>query len=127
MTSWLRGGRCGFLFIRASARQNVSHGVIAFVTSVLKDSVGALRHGDLDGPGLGVNGGIIDGGLVDDGVRIYPAEALDDVEILVGHSIQVADSETALVVKSEIGGVDNQSVAFPVAARIARPLADLWW
>jgi len=43
----------------------------------------------------------------------------------IRHAVQVTDSEAALVVEFEIGGIDDQGVAFPMAARIAGPLADV--
>ena len=47
------------------------------------------------------------------------------MKILVRHSIQVADSEAALVVEFEIGGIDNQRLPFPMTARVAGPLVNL--
>src|SRR3984885_7638244 len=114
--SWLSPRASGFFLVGPGTREHVRHGVISLVARVLVKPIGAFLHGQLDGPGLGINGGIVDRGSIDDGVGIRAAEAFHHVQIFVRHSIQVADSEAALVVEFEISAIDNQRVAFPTAA-----------
>ena len=71
---------------------------------------------DFGRPGPGPGGGILDRERVVDRVRVDAREPLVDVQRRRG------DSEPRLVV--EVGRVDDQRVAFPVAARVAVPLAD---
>ena len=80
-----------------------------------------------DGPGFGPGLGIVDGGLVIQRVRVDAGQTLGQFHIravmagIAGIACAVgADG----VFVGEIGGLDHQGVAFPMAARIAHVLAD---
>src|SRR2546430_547950 len=77
-----------------------------------------LGHGDFEAPGLAVNAGIVDRRAVENRVAIGACEPLDHVQIRSAHSGEITNSETALIVESEIGGVDDQRVPLPTAAGI---------
>src|SRR5262249_50883784 len=71
----------------------------------------------LDGPGPGPNGRIFDRDLVGEGHRPRARPALHEMQVLA----------RALVVgfRTEVGYVDHQRVALPMATRVAVPLADV--
>src|ERR1700722_19058056 len=70
----------------------------------------------LDRPGLGPHGRIFDRDLVGEALRPGAGPALDEMQVL-------ARTED-VGLRAEVGHVDHQRVAVPVAARIAEPLAD---
>src|SRR5437867_1227059 len=79
----------------------------------------ALRHGDLHGPRLCKCRRIVNRELVKKRVRIQALEAFREPHVLAG------SSEGRLV--CEIRRLDDQGIAFPMAARVSFPLADILW
>src|SRR5581483_7714154 len=77
--------------------------------------VGTQREGAGHLPGLGEDVGVFEGGLVLQGVVIGARKALDDMERL--GVLEAAD--LGLVVEAD--GIDDESVAFPMADGIAHP------
>src|SRR5262249_11945593 len=108
--------------VGSRARENAEHTVVPLVASVLEDRAGMARHGNLYGPGAAVHGRIRDGCSIEDRVRIGSGEALGDAQVLIGHSGQVSDTKSALVVELEVRRFDDKGVAFPVTSRITGPL-----
>jgi len=91
------------------------------MAGVLEDVVLGLVHGNLNRPRFGVHARIVHRRPVEQRVGIGAREALDHVKIPIRHPV-VYHTEAAPVGESEIGGIDHQRVAFPMAARVARPL-----
>src|SRR5690348_17658824 len=71
----------------------------------------------LDGPWTRPHGGIFDGHFVFEGLWPGAGPALDEVHVF-------ARAEE-IGFRTEVGHVDHQRVALPVASRIAEPLADI--
>ena len=114
-----RSLQSGSLLLGARSLEDVPHRVVAFVTSVFIDGSRGLRQGRLSLPSFRKCRGIVDRKFVENRVGIETREALDQVQILVGAA------EVSLV--REVGRVDHQRIAFPTAARISQPLADVLW
>src|SRR5579863_489540 len=97
--------------------------VIAFAAFLLSEFEARLRdavkrHADL--PGLAIRFGIFNSGLVIDRVRRGARIALDHVERLAVRMPRRVEPRLG----PEIGHVDHQRVALPVADRIAQPQVD---
>ena len=75
-------------------------------------------QGNFPGPGACKRRGILDPELIQDLVRFDAGEALDHVQVLIG----AAEADLTVV----ICGVDDQRLAFPVAARVSQPEAEAW-
>src|ERR1700680_672517 len=73
--------------------------------------------GNLRSPGFVPRGGILDRKLVHDLVIGGAREAFDQMQLFAG------TSESGHI--REIGGVDHQRVALPMAHRVSLPLADI--
>ena len=108
-----------FLFFPACADQHAGDGVIALVASGIEDHVavgGRSAHLDADGPGLGPGVGVFEGDVAAQRVGIEASEALSHLEAVgIGAAIGLL----------EIGGLDDQGIAFPAAARIAENKLDV--
>src|SRR5206468_2317179 len=74
-----------FLF-RSRAGQSAQHSVITFVAGVLKYRPRGLCNGNLHGPWLRPRRRIIDGELVEKGIRVQASEPLRELHILAGAS-----------------------------------------
>src|SRR6516165_11357032 len=70
----------------------------------------------LDGPGAGPHGRILDGGDVFEHGRALARPPLDEMQVLARAAV--------VGLGAEIGHVDHERVALPVAARVAEPLPD---
>src|SRR5438105_14826180 len=70
----------------------------------------------LDGPGLGPHGRIFDRNLVGERLRPGARPALNEVQVLA--------RAKEIGLRTEIGHVDDERVALPMAARVAVPLMD---
>src|SRR5271157_5055365 len=96
------------LFIRlASSAEDVRHCVIPLMTSILINRACCRQERVLHGPVPGKCSGIVDRDLVQDRIRVHPGEALDGVQVFA--------RTPKAGLGGEVGGVDNQSVAFPMA------------
>src|SRR5689334_246133 len=93
------------------------------MAGVLVDRFLSLGRGGFDRPRFGVDGGIIYGSAVNNGVRTRASKPLRDVQVLVSEPV-VNIAETALIAVRKIGGIDNQCRAFPMATGIALPLTN---
>src|ERR1700693_6312382 len=83
----------GFHF--AGAAEDVLHRIVSFVAGVFVDWTGCCHERILKRELFGERGWIVDGGAIQNGVRVYASEALDDVQVLRG--------TTELDVRIEIG------------------------
>src|SRR5262245_39480986 len=98
-----------------STRENIQKAVVPFMAGVLEHGVFAVRHWKLDSPGLRECGFVIYRELVHQLVVGCPCEPFGEMKILI------RASEVRLI--GEVGGIHDQSVSFPVTARIAQPEA----
>src|SRR5262249_49512275 len=73
----------------------------------------------LDGPGLSPHGRIFDQDLVGKGLWPGARPALDQVQVLA--------RPEHVGLGTEVGYVDHERIAFPMAARVAKPLTDVGW
>src|SRR5260221_8222783 len=71
----------------------------------------------LDGPWACPRSRVFDGDLVFEGVRAGPRPALDQVQVLAG-ALKIS-------LWTEVRHVDHERIAFPMAARVTIPLADV--
>src|SRR5690348_6448435 len=91
------------------------------MTSVLVERVAVVELvGVMNFPGLGPGAGIADGGIVAQFIGSDAREALYNLEGFGGRG-RAAHADLAV----EIGGLNHQSVAFPVAARVAQVGAEV--
>src|SRR5258705_4230806 len=107
--------------LAARARQQRHHPVVALVApGLLVDPVrlvALLAVVLLDGPRFRPRRGILDGDRVLDRVRVNACPPFDQVQVLLG-TLEVG-------LGAEIGHIDHECPAFPAAARVAPPLADV--
>src|SRR5262245_38443155 len=99
------------------ATQDVFHGMISFVTGILKDLVrGIAFERNTYFPGLGIVLGIVDRGLILDRISVHARKTFNDVQVLAFRNPFDAacggagrDPTLSVVIRR----IDNQRVAFP--------------
>src|ERR1700730_6283816 len=98
------------------------------MTGIFKELAFAPGHGNLRSPWLGKCRGIVYREFVEDGVLVNAREALDQAQLIVGAPEGCSSHASANVTRQvrEVGSLDTQGVAFPVAPRISHPLPDAW-
>src|SRR6266700_3395656 len=106
-----------FLLLHAGPAEYGGDHRIPLVAGPLVDRPLSLRHRNLRGPRFGPRGGIFGGELVSDRIVGGAREAFHQVQFLPGSSESASSSE--------IGGVDHQRTALPMANRVSLPLADV--
>src|SRR6185503_19663746 len=111
----VRSAACSSPLFGTLPRQDVREPQVAFVTRDLVDRAFAGTQGDLNGPRAREDGRIRNRGLIHDRVGSGACEPLDDDEILVAQSVQVADAEAALLVEVEVARLDDERVALEPA------------
>src|ERR1700730_5051647 len=120
MWNWL--SHLAPLFALASAPQEMAHLVIMFVASILVHLLGGINagpgnsHGPRPRPGVGVLHRV----FVIDCPGVHPGEALSKAE---GRRISFLED---VGIRPEIGGLEDQCIAIPMAARIAQPLVKVF-
>src|SRR2546422_5107297 len=111
---------CGsFLFFRPGPGEGTEHSVVALMAGVFEYPALGFRHGNLYGPRLCKCRRILDCELVEKRIRIHAPETFDETHVLA------RSPESRLV--REIRGLDNQGLAFPMAARVSLPQPDILW
>ena len=100
--------------------EDVQQAVIALVARVLVERSHDLGHRDRCRPRLREGRRIVDRDLVVHRTGTESREALDDATLLAG----AIDSHVSLVDVGEIDRLNDERIAFPVAARVAQPLFD---
>src|SRR5262249_41211703 len=105
------------LIFDALGAKDIGEPVIAFMARVLVNRAGYLPEWNGRRPGSSPRMGVVNGKTIVDCVRVDAREALDHVKAAGGIP------ELNLVV--EVRGLDDERVAFPVAAGIAAPHPDL--
>src|ERR1044071_831947 len=85
------------------------------MAGVFVEWAGGPAHGDFAGPGFGECRRVVDRETVLQGIRTGAGEALDYVQV------GVRSAEGGLAGK--VGGIDYESVAVPMADRVAHPQA----
>src|SRR5215831_21066333 len=108
-----------FFLTQPGAAKDVLQRVVRFVACIFVYLFVRCRPGVLAGPWPRPSCRILDRELIEESVRSHTSESFDDMHILGG------SPEPGFV--REIGGIDDESVAFPVADRIAHPLANRLW
>ena len=100
--------------------EQVMHSVVAFVAGILEDLVAVLvRNRESDSPGRGISLRVGNRHFVLDVFRIDARESLHQLQIVAVRRGAVSVHTDAVTSADEIGGFDNQCVAFPMTARIA--------
>src|SRR5579863_6839461 len=102
----------GGLLFPPGADEDAGHAVVALMAGGIEDhlaSVVSLAHLDENGPGPGPGFGIVEG---DFALQIVGVDA----GVALGHLVGV-DVGPAKALR-EIGGLDAESVAFPMTARV---------
>src|SRR5262245_10997594 len=104
------------LFLRSSSLQRREHSDVPFVAGVLVNDSVERRHRVDGGPRLREGSGILHGELVVEGIGGRAREPLDELQSLA------RPPEVVAVV--EIRRLDDERVAFPMTARIAKIATD---
>src|SRR5262245_16046838 len=115
---------CGDALFRTVPRQDVRHSVVAFMARDLEQRVLRALHRNLDRPGTGEHGRVLDASLIQERVCVGSREPLDHAEVLVAQAAEVLHAEAALLVELEVGGLDDERIALPSAAGASGPLLD---
>src|SRR5438477_245860 len=102
------------LLLRARTRQDAGQAVVAFMAGVFVKRSRNPLHRQFNGPWLGVNRRIDHRRAVNQQVGSGPREPLGNAQVFVAHSV-VLISEAALLIEAQVGGLDDQGIAFPMA------------
>src|SRR5271155_1134338 len=113
---WLLLRLVGISF--SGSLENAGKGIVAFVAGVLVDGPAPASKRILDHPSPGKRRRILHRCTVQKRVAVEGLETLHHVEIL-RRALEFQP-------RVEIGRIDHQRIAFPVADRIAQPLMNLW-
>src|SRR5205807_2713487 len=105
-----------FLLLNSGSAEYGGYHRIPLVAGPLVDRPLRLRHRNLCGPRFGPGGGIFGGELVRDRIVGTAREAFHQMQLLAGSSEGASSSE--------IGRVNHQRIAVPMANRVSLPLAD---
>src|SRR5438094_134244 len=92
------------------------------MTRVLENRAWDFSHRNLSRPRTRPGLRIVDGELVFDGLRVNSSEAFDHAQPIADNPVETPNQR--LVV--EIGGLDDERIAVPAAARVPQPLTDTW-
>src|SRR5712691_4903131 len=113
------------LFQGTRGGQDARQAVVALVARVLEHLLVGLPHRQGHGPGLGPDRRVVDGVLIQKGIRVDAAEPLGEPQVLVWTVSKAAQTQRPGALAPEFLRLDDEGVTVPAAARLAFPLTDI--
>src|SRR5258706_16293788 len=109
--------RCGFSLEQPLSTKNISERVVPFVARVFVHDFVRCHPRILPSPRLRPRRRILDGEPIKEVVAVGTGKALDDVKT-IGRSAEAR-------LRREIRCIDDESIALPMADRVAHPFPDV--